>query len=519
MLTPRTDHSSLTALLLKRLYVIIPLFLFSHAIYGSPESAIEQYFSALEKTCLQLSEQSNIRKGSPKRVAPILQSTLKKHIPMDAILRVNSKGIVINEILRGNKPIKKFRDISHQKWFDHAGTNMERYYGWTQSGSGPVQLFWAYPLIAVSSSGAKRSAGALLFKINSEKVFSLINSKSDLPFRVSFDNQELYHSPKAPDNASGNTRTITIRGLEGVTLLTYGTQPASAETNRPSSRPQGTTARPGNGNEADLSPRSGDRSQNAPGSGFSLRPFIMPVIGGVAFLVVIIVVILIQRSIKKHNEDLMRRIDGGMRDDSNLEAFFENDSEGVSVPESPARFRPQTVPPPPETRVIQVPTTDTGQVPLSTAPEVTASPQPPQPPQPQAPLQSTHTPTGTIPPAGTGMFPPQQPTYTDTASHGYPPPPTAAPHQIPEHVYNQIRQDITNQITSQIQTQYNQDLTHARKTLQTKVGIFARTMETHLGELLQQSSDTNVNPEQLRIALQSSIFKLKQALEGFYRQP
>jgi hypothetical protein len=119
--------------------------------------------------------------------------TLKKHQTIHSILRTNSKGVVISEVIRGQIPTAADkRNISNQQWFSQINKKNEAYYDVIKNEeTGRYYLFWARAL--VNKTGSKEhTVGALVGQIDLWDCFHKIAVKVDQPFLIRLNKLSLY---------------------------------------------------------------------------------------------------------------------------------------------------------------------------------------------------------------------------------------------------------------------------------------------------------------------------------------
>lgn len=143
-------------------------------------TAIESYFSDINSALSTLGQ--DVASSNTKKAKEPMEKTLKDHPGVLTILRLNSKGKVINEAVREGKPGKPNRNLSQQRWFKKI-KNLEPHYGSLKTRKGDHLLFWCIP-IRITKSGKDRCGGAIVARIDLKRSFDAISKKMDASFRI-----------------------------------------------------------------------------------------------------------------------------------------------------------------------------------------------------------------------------------------------------------------------------------------------------------------------------------------------
>lgn len=155
---------------------------------------IEKYFTDLVKN-LDKASNSPIVKGTKiKPIDRFFVLTLKKHQTIHSILRTNSKGIVISEVIRGQIPAAADkRNISNQQWFSQIKKKNENYYDVIKNEeTGRYYLFWAKAVMSSKAGSKEHPIGVLVAQIDLWDCFHKIAVKVDQPFLIRLNKLSLY---------------------------------------------------------------------------------------------------------------------------------------------------------------------------------------------------------------------------------------------------------------------------------------------------------------------------------------
>lgn len=443
----------------------------------SPTRTVEGFFTAYEDYFKKLAADETVVKGSVAKVNAIFRTALGEHPSLNTLMRVNSKGRVINEIKRSGKPGKANRSVARQKWFAAATKKMEPYFGHLRPSRGPATLFWAFPITMARTTGEIRSAGALLCKIEVPAAFKAASANLNVPLSVDWDGTTVYaKNGGAPDDAK---RTILgIRGLMDCTLRLGDPAAAAAVTPPPAdSQPVAAAA-----TEPEPAPEKEEEQSGSLISELDPKAIQIAIAVGVGLVVLLLfggIFALIHAGRKRHQR-LMAEIDGAPSKQR----------------KPPTAAMPSVGTPRPPTRSMQV--AETGK------------------------KLSRNTEKHVIPPTVSGMpaveaEPPARVKVAATPRHQADP--TAktlaegSPVVTPD-MYEQIRQQLSEEISAKLRTQLQQEFENERRKLSARAEVFNRTVQTHIGDLVNQLTEAESRWSEMSVAMKNSAFKLKQALDG-----
>ncbi len=106
-----------------------------------------------------------------KEIAPaesLFRETLAKYPEILSILRTNSKGFIVNALLRGDKNAVSDNDVSNEKYYSIPEKTMKPYHGQIVQTGGKNQysLFCSKPIIVRNSSGMYRFGGVVVVHLS-----------------------------------------------------------------------------------------------------------------------------------------------------------------------------------------------------------------------------------------------------------------------------------------------------------------------------------------------------------------
>jgi hypothetical protein len=299
------------------LSLVVSLFVFS--LYGqeSPQSQIEKYFRGLERTVIELTNKPQIKSRRLKNADKLFVSTIKKYPFFHTLMRVNSKGKVVNEVVEGKVQSKNYRSIARQSWYRDIEKTMKPYFGHLTRHGTPYWLFWVVPIKIPTKGGSVRFGGAIVTKIDIENCMNDIASALEQPFAVRIDGEQVFSAnwKKATESTE---QKLSIKGLENVTLHTAAQNAAgsSKTANSKSTESQqqgkqaGDTANAKKGVEAITELIGVKDTTTQKKIGRYVTALVTPLIIIAVAIIAFLIVNSIQKKLKRQHEELMAELEG-----------------------------------------------------------------------------------------------------------------------------------------------------------------------------------------------------------------
>jgi len=294
-------------------------------------SAIEEHFDNVHSVLRNLADHEVMISSNFRKADAPLKNTLVEHTEILSLMRTNSRGKVINEIVRDGEAGQKYRDVSSQGWFSETAS-MNPYYGYIKRRDGDVELFWCFPVGL--GGGGNRFGGAMVAKIDLERAMKNISEKIGSPFKLVVDNRDVYeHEWSGAENAS--VEKLELRGATELPVkLLVKSPPAVASSAKES--PVAATDR------AETAAKPGAPvEETSPAAPAKRSPVALIIFLAVIGILLITGIALIRMAAKKRHEALLKAIEGD-------DATFER-SETVAVPVAakhqgmePPQYRPPT---------------------------------------------------------------------------------------------------------------------------------------------------------------------------------
>lgn len=444
-----------------------------------PAARIEAHFDGLKEQFKELSMRSQLAKGGVKTGDRVLAREMRETPSFHSLMRVNSKGKVINEVVREGNPGEKFRDVSNQKWFMSAGPRMKSYYTYVRRSDEPHRLFWARPLALKTRSGEFRSAGALVAIVDVDAALSQVDSKLGTPFRLVYEDKVL-HSHKWDKGLSAQTRTVELPGMSEVKLRYVSAGGAAQKKAKKTAAAAESAAAAKNGNQkrAAAADTAGGLGMRRSARGLSV--IVAPTLVLVALVALILVVFFIQRAARLRNERLMQEIEGKSSASSTR---GEASTKPAATPT--AEVAQSTRPPRAQEQTVQEP--------------VFAPPRESSPPQGRTDMQQ-HQPAPQPPP---GRSP------TPTPGSGQ------APAGVSPEMYQRLKQEIYREIVPQLKAQMQQQYEAQRRAMISKVKEFVQEIQIQIDGVADGLNEMQQRASQINASLHDRAAQLRKSLERF----
>lgn len=178
---------------------------------------IEEYFTDQWQAFDKIATSSSIKKTSLSYIDRYFISILKRNQTFYTFIKTNSKGVLINEVIRGERPERKFRDVGIQRWYYHVSRKYKDYHGFLKDENGRYYLFWAKPVLKTTRSGAKKYIGAIAVKVDLWDCFHKFASDINEPFLIRLGRKGLY-SNKWKKGIDFEEKSLEIPGVRRISV-------------------------------------------------------------------------------------------------------------------------------------------------------------------------------------------------------------------------------------------------------------------------------------------------------------
>jgi hypothetical protein len=184
-----------------------------------PARVIDAYFEELRGAFDKVTSAAVLRQVQLGVVDRYFVKALQTYPTMTVLLRTNSKGVLINEVIRGRSPARVYRAVGAQRWHRRVRSSWRASYTHVTDRTGRTFLFWAEPLIGRKASGAKRFMGAVAVKFDLAACLEAAAERTDVPMAVMVGGTGVYR--REWSGAEDYVETaVTIPGVSGVVVRT-----------------------------------------------------------------------------------------------------------------------------------------------------------------------------------------------------------------------------------------------------------------------------------------------------------
>ncbi len=265
----------------------------------SIQETADNYFAVLKKDFDRLA--LNRALGNP-RTSPVNRmfvTSLKKHQPLAYLARVNARGMVLNEVIRGEVPQRKVkRKVGDVEWYTTVAKSKKAFCGFAED-NGRYYVIWSEPIVV-----KKRFGGVIAAKIDIWDCFHKLSNETMEPFLVRIGQKSLY-SNKWKNESAFVEEALNVPGVEKISLLTERPSPAAhvAETLAASVQRDTSAVAPGPAPVSAVQTPSGGKKVP---SGFAKHRTVFIIIGIVVALIFIF--LLFQFYVWLNHKFLMRSI-------------------------------------------------------------------------------------------------------------------------------------------------------------------------------------------------------------------
>jgi len=201
------------------------VFLLCMSTHAALPELVNEYFDKIEKNFSRIADADALRDTDLKQTDRFFVAQMRN--PSDqnqiiySLMRTNSKGVIISEVIRGQSPERDYRTIANQRWFKYVKRSWKHYYGYQFEETGRYYLFWAKPVILTTRSGKKRFVGAVMTKIDLWDALYKFASEQDDPMLVTLNGKSLFkYRWNKEQSGATETAPIEVPGVKNI-KLTY----------------------------------------------------------------------------------------------------------------------------------------------------------------------------------------------------------------------------------------------------------------------------------------------------------
>jgi hypothetical protein len=180
---------------------------------------MDSVFIAIQQNFDEIMASPILKSKTAASVNGFFFKALKDHQPYYSLTRVNTKGLVINEMIRlVEKPDTKPQDLSKLAWVRNTITLHKAYSGMVKLGeTGRYYLVWAAPIIGKDKNGKETVEGAVSLKIDLWDCFHKYSNTTETPFLVRMNKLTLYSS-KWKNDIRYKEELLSVAGIKKISV-------------------------------------------------------------------------------------------------------------------------------------------------------------------------------------------------------------------------------------------------------------------------------------------------------------
>ena len=204
-------------------------FFFSLFLTGSAfgsqnmQEDLNGYFVKMDAAFEKLSEAGAVRSTSLRSAERLFVREMRKNQAYTMFFRTNSKGVIISEVVRGEKVERPMRSVDDQRWYRTVSQKKEPYYTLVKdSERGRYYLLWARPIL----KSGDRFVGAVAAKIDLWDSFYEFSNSVYVPFLVKLGRKSLF-SHKWKNSLIGGEKSLTVPGVDKISVIYIQEKPAA----------------------------------------------------------------------------------------------------------------------------------------------------------------------------------------------------------------------------------------------------------------------------------------------------
>jgi hypothetical protein len=200
---------------------------------AGPEQTVNVLKKELEMNFLKIYENFEIIAGSEeikssklKKIDGYFINCLKYNQIFYSLIRTNSKGTVISEVVRGKSPKRKFRKVNRQRVFTIPAIDKSAYKTLVRAKTGRYYFLWSTPVFMKKSQGREKFSGVVIAKVDFWDGCHEFSKTTDTPFKILMGRKTLYNHKW--DNMEGYiTKSLSLPGSKNLFIRSEKTIVAS----------------------------------------------------------------------------------------------------------------------------------------------------------------------------------------------------------------------------------------------------------------------------------------------------
>jgi hypothetical protein len=165
--------------------------------WGVPAAAVlQKQFLELDSALLRLAAAPEVHEVHAKKaesVNTLLRRALVRYPAIEALVRTNAKGLVVNDQERRGRAEKLRTDASDSVWYSGPGKTLVPWYGPVVKDKMRPYCVWSRPVILHSAIGGDRFGGVIAITIDVFACFRDFAAHVDGPFEILLGGRSFYY--------------------------------------------------------------------------------------------------------------------------------------------------------------------------------------------------------------------------------------------------------------------------------------------------------------------------------------
>jgi hypothetical protein len=180
---------------------------------GSIQQDLNDYFAGIDTTLSTLQRSQALRSTERRPAENLFIRELKRNQSYYAFWRVNSKGKIVSEVIRGKNPARPGTDVENENWFKSVKKNNEDFYTvFKDEERGRYYLIWSKPVLKND-----KFVGAVCLKIDLWDSFYEYSNGVYFPFSIKLGKKTLF-SHKWKDQMTYQEDNLIVPGIKSISV-------------------------------------------------------------------------------------------------------------------------------------------------------------------------------------------------------------------------------------------------------------------------------------------------------------
>lgn len=128
---------------------------------------------SIDSLVKSIAEDSLVRSRDIGSVTPLFKSVVENFPAVLSILRTNSKGLIVNEIVKVGEAGPRYRDVSDEIWYRSSKESRTLFAGNASSSREQSGYYIAHPILITRENGDIRFGGVFALLIDSAEISSV----------------------------------------------------------------------------------------------------------------------------------------------------------------------------------------------------------------------------------------------------------------------------------------------------------------------------------------------------------